>query len=447
MFALVLIPLVAAAGIAIDMYRLNDTRTALANASDAAVLSSARAKLINPAMTDAEAAQIARKMFDANTKNLSHLAISDFEFEKIEPDDVFRITAKAKLDTTLLRIAGRKTLDIDILSEARAGEPRDLEVVLVLDNTGSMNGQKMTDLKSAASDLVDKIMADAGNQTKVGVVPFARHVNIGLSFASAPWLQIPPDGVWNENVCTVDAAAATSSGCSEVNTTCYSDGSPYSCKQWQCPSGDPPTNCSITPHPTTWYGCVGSRNHPNNIEDDDYLSERIPGVLNAGGPDCPQEITAMTTTKSVVENAIVAMSVGGETYVPGGLFWGHALISSDEPFTQGKTDAAMQAAGGAKAIVLMTDGENTASPDDWGAHYDSNRTEANDYTEEMCDEIKSKNIQLYTIAFDVSDAAVTNLLRDCATAPDKFYDAADSGQLAAAFKSIANSLVELALTK
>ncbi len=268
-------------------------------------------------MTDAQAAGIARKMFEANAQSLPHVTVADFQFVKDgDPTDVFRITASADLDTTLLRIAGRDTLRIDIVSEARAGEPRGLEVVLVLDNTGSMNGQKMTDLKSAAGDLVDKIMAASGNQTKVGVVPFARHVNIGLSKAAAPWLQVPPDGTWDENVCTVDAAAATSAGCSEVSTTCTWDGSPYACTQWQCPAGDPPTNCSITTHPTTWYGCVGSRIHPNNIEDDGYLAERIPAVLNAGGPDCPAEVTPMTISKSAVETAIDEMSVGGETHIP-----------------------------------------------------------------------------------------------------------------------------------
>ncbi len=107
----------------------------------------------------------------------------------------------------------------------------------------------------------------------------------------------------------------------------------------------------------------------------------------------------------------------------------------------------MQAAGGVKAIVLMTDGENTASPDDWRAHYDDDATEANNYTDEMCDEIKSETIQLYTIAFDVSDASTTDLLRACATDASYFFDAANSEQLADAFEAIANSLVALALTK
>jgi hypothetical protein len=65
----------------------------------------------------------------------------------------------------------------------------------------------------------------------------------------------------------------------------------------------------------------------------------------------------------------------------------------------------------------------------------------------MCDEIKSENVRLYTIAFDVTDASVTTLMRDCATDPDYFYDAGDADALADAFDAVGKSLVDLALTK
>lgn len=447
MFALLMIPLVAAAGAAVDLYRVHDAKTWLSEAADAAILSAARAKMVNPDLTNAAAKTIARKMFDANIKNAADVSITGFEFVADPDGETFRVEAAASVPMTLLRVVGIVTMPVDVLSEARMGEPRALEVVLVLDNTGSMNGQKMTDLKSAAGELIDKIMTDADNETLVGVVPFARHVNVGVSRAAEPWLQVFADGTWDENVCTVDETAAANAGCSQSPSTCYWDGVPYSCSAWTCPSGDLPTNCAITTHVTSWYGCVGSRNHPLNVEDRDYLSSRIPTVNNAGGPDCPREITPMTTNKTQIEAAIAAMTVGGETYIPGGLFWGQALISSEEPFTEGRSYADIASEGGIKAIVLMTDGENTASPDDWTAHYDSNTSEANGYTEELCDEIKSDDIQLYTIAFDVSEPSVQTLLRDCATEPSFFYDAGDSAELSSAFEAIANNLVELALTK
>lgn len=447
MFALLLIPLVAAAGIAIDMYRANEARIALSEAADAAVLAAGRAKLTKPTLTDAEAEAIARKMFDAHATSIGKLEISDFAFAFDAAAKAYRITARAKLDTTLLKMTGRKTMALDILSEARAGAPRALEVVLVLDNTGSMSGQKMTDLKSAASDLIDEIMSGASNSTMVGVVPFARHVNVGMSRAGEPWLNIPPNGTWDENACTVDDAAATSAGCSQVASTCYSDGTPYSCTIWQCPSGDPPQTCAVKTHVTSWFGCVGSRAHPLNIEDRDYATDPVPGVNNAGGADCPAEVTPMTTNKTTVQNAIDAMWVGGETYVASGLFWGQALISQATPFTEGRSYEDIQAAGGVKAIVLMTDGENTASPDDWQSHYDDDETEANGYTEELCDEIKSENVQLYTIAFGVTAPSITTLMRNCATDPDHYYDAGGSSDLAQAFDAIGKSLVALALSK
>jgi hypothetical protein len=74
-------------------------------------------------------------------------------------------------------------------------------------------------------------------------------------------------------------------------------------------------------------------------------------------------------------------------------------------------------------------------------------TEANNNTRDLCNEIKSKGVRIYTIAFDVTDAAIITLMRNCASDPSYFYDAQNSAQLSAAFDSIGSNLVELALIK
>ena len=70
-----------------------------------------------------------------------------------------------------------------------------MDVVLVLDSTGSMQGQKLDTLKRAARDLITHIYDQDGAREKVkfGIVPFAEYVNVGLSNRNEPWIDVPSD--------------------------------------------------------------------------------------------------------------------------------------------------------------------------------------------------------------------------------------------------------------
>jgi len=75
-----------------------------------------------------------------------------------------------------------------------------------------------------------------------------------------------------------------------------------------------------------------------------------------------------------------------------------------------------------KAIVFMTDGENSSSSDDKN-------------TLTHCATAKSKNVTVYTVAFSASDQG-KNLLSKCATSSATFFYADNATELTAAFKSI-----------
>ncbi len=74
-------------------------------------------------------------------------------------------------------------------------------------------------------------------------------------------------------------------------------------------------------------------------------------------------------------------------------------------------------------MVLMTDGANTRSPD-YGArtHSGGDVALANIRTAELCSNIKGKDIKIFTVAFDVSDATIKDILRSCATSPSHFFE-------------------------
>jgi hypothetical protein len=94
----------------------------------------------------------------------------------------------------------------------------------------------------------------------------------------------------------------------------------------------------------------------------------------------------------------------------------------------------------------MTDGDNTRAPD-YPTHNSTSKVLANDLTRELCSNIKAEKITVYTVAFEVTDTTIKDILRDCATNPSLYFDAKNSKTLTAAFASIAASLRNISLSR
>ncbi len=122
-------------------------------------------------------------------------------------------------------------------------------MALVLDNSGSMAGSKLSTLKDAASDLTDTVfnLANGSSLTdpvKVGVVPFAASVNVGPQYASASWMDTGAKGTYHGD-------AMESYGASSVNNFTLFNSLKDS-------SGNA----------ITWGGCVEARPIPYDVSDD-----------------------------------------------------------------------------------------------------------------------------------------------------------------------------------
>ncbi len=95
---------------------------------------------------------------------------------------------------------------------------------MMLDITGSMSGQKLTDMKSAASDLVNIVVwADQSEYTsKIAIVPFAYDVRLPSSaFTKATGATVQNNG----NTCVVERIAPTT-GSGKNKTPQYTDAAP-----------------------------------------------------------------------------------------------------------------------------------------------------------------------------------------------------------------------------
>ena len=91
------------------------------------------------------------------------------------------IEASATLPTAFMGVVGVQEITVSARTVIQR-ELRGMELVLVMDNTGSMRGNGgMAAMKPAATDLIDILYGDRETvpQFWVGVVPYAASVNIG----------------------------------------------------------------------------------------------------------------------------------------------------------------------------------------------------------------------------------------------------------------------------
>jgi hypothetical protein len=291
---------------------------------------------------------------------------------------------------------------------------------MVLDNTYSMNGTKIADLRTAATTLVDILYGS--NETVpnlwVGLVPFVQSVNVGNNHAD--WLVQAPAGPPSfphlaDRATPCDSADDSHSTpdtdrCEQLlaNPATYGwNGTHYG------GTGNDPTlpfyhssyydgGQTFGPAGIGWKGCVEARIRPDDGSDHTALAENPPSVRafrpyfypesrfdsgnednpwttgttngdggssnlgrTASGPNigCGQAIQHLTESKTTITTAINAMTVWqfGGTAIKLGLAWGWRTLS---PEWAGLWDGdpnkplAYDAPLMDKAIILLTDGEH-----------------------------------------------------------------------------------------
>lgn len=173
-FGLSLIPLLIAAGAAVDLSRALVVRGRLAQALDAAGL----AVGATPNLNLTQMQDLATKYFNAN-----------YPAEKLGVPGALQVSltgqtitmsATAQLQTSLMYLVGIDYLNVGVSNEITA-ESKGLELAMVLDTTGSMSSSgKIEALRSAATDLVN-ILRGGNNfptKLKIGIVPFAMTVRL-----------------------------------------------------------------------------------------------------------------------------------------------------------------------------------------------------------------------------------------------------------------------------
>ena len=436
-FALFVVTLSSVVGLLVDLARASRLKISMQQALDSGVLAVGSGKqdggAVGKDLLDAYLATNWKERYDVGSISSTYQELSD---------DVIKATAQATMPTTFMKLIGYSTVDIKAESQGQFGIGK-AEVALALDTTGSMEGAKLDALKDAAKDLVDTTYQKEGADQKIrfSIVPFAQYVNVGTQYRSETWITVPNDGTANQ--CKMEKPVISKSGCTMKTGTWYDDGKPVTYQYEECTSyeyGPEQQVCSQVQQ--TWHGCVGSRTPPKDTQVDLSSSSPIPGLMNTW---CSAPLKRLSNSKTELKDSIDAFTASGETYLAPGLIWGWRTMSQSAPFSDGAPKTGNSKA--RKVLVLMTDGVNTASASA-PTHEGWDPNTANATTLSVCQNIKDDGIEIYTIAFEVNDPAVLNVLQQCSTSPvTHYFSAQTANSLSAAFKKIGESLTKVRLSK
>jgi hypothetical protein len=419
LFGLALVPMAAAAGVAVDYSRASQARNQLTAAADSTALAVARQA---PNLTDGELRRQAEQHFRAvlsQRPDLSALPIT-----VTRQRNRVQVAAAGVMPTTFMRILGFRSLDVATRVEAGFGD-RKVELVLALDNTGSMRDtgpsggpRKIDELKRATRNLIAaaEAAAPAGSgMIKIGIVPFETQVKVDPSpFRGDSRFAFAPAGY----------------GFSDI-------------------AGSMMTSAS-------WGGCITDRGPGFDTTDRRVEMSRpesfYPAVFCASGSQ--QRIQPLTDSWGTLRTLVDGMQPGGWTNVTIGARFGLAALNPGDILGAGA--APLGDANTDKYLVILTDGDNTqnrfgtvsgrSAPDAaaFAASMDAK-------TLAMCSDIKAKPalpngkpaVTVYTVRLIAGNAA---MLRSCATDPTKYKDVNDATQLNAVFQDIIKEITALRLT-
>jgi Flp pilus assembly protein TadG len=168
----------------VDIHRASTVRVNLQDALDAAALAAAR----SPYSEAEDLQRVGLASLKANLQAYPHVILREADTSFVL-NDANVIVASSRVDVKTLVASiflppyGQfmdEYLPVGAHSEVDRSS-KNVEVGLVLDITGSMSGQRIVDLKAAASQLVDIVVQDVQTPfyTRMAIIPYSMGVNLG----------------------------------------------------------------------------------------------------------------------------------------------------------------------------------------------------------------------------------------------------------------------------
>ena len=417
------IPMVTVAGMGVDIARGYLAEARLQAAIDAAAIAMGSAE-----GTDTEIETLGRTFFYANFPNdfwatPSNLNISVTRVDPSDPDSrpsSFNITATARVDTLFFRLlpfaaggsasaAGQYDY-VDVAASSTAlTEVKGLEVVMVLDVTGSMysnysSGERRIEaMRDAALKMVDILFGDTYEPEllRIGVVPYNTVVNIGTEMHAyvedtgldALGLPTTPNPFGQTTWAGCVQARKNDNDLSDAYVETATDGTGrWPAYRWPIEADrDGETGYTynsycetIADNDTGDYRYYEDPLSSFETSDSDYWeiydTSVNPPVLvpspigdryydrDSDGPNkgCPGALLPLTNNRADIWNYLQDVTVvdGNGTITAAGMTWGWRVISPDPPFSmsqEGVPIAGYDDIDWEKAIIVLTDGRQVLS--------------------------------------------------------------------------------------
>ncbi|MCC1482313.1 pilus assembly protein TadG-related protein [Roseibaca sp. Y0-43] len=481
---IIFVMMLMVSGLAVDVMRYENERVRLQGTSDRAVLAATSLMNNNTTLTPVELAQA---YFDAEglgQYSQGRISVTDTP----ETGRVVRVTPEAPMETMFLRMSGVDQLAMSAPAAAVEGRggPTKLEIVMVLDASGSMGSMTSTgntrleEMKLAAKSFANQILTTSDPDL------------VSISLVTYDSWVLPTPGMLN-HMLRVDGTGA----CMEFDDWAdvrAGNGPP-------APSNGNGWGVGGTPPPFQDGGSPGnSGNNGNGNSNGIGVGVSVGGVgvsVGVGGSNgngstngngwgvggtpppfqngastepyasvgqnsrnaeatrvnCPTnaayEVRPMVNDLTAFEGYVDAITTRGTTSIDLGARFGAMLLDPDmRPFIDALVDAGQlpESMRGrpfdwdepnvARVMVLLTDGQNCC-----GARF--NRDTQDDNTLAVCEGLRANDVTVYTVSFEAPQGGI-DLLAECASSPGHFFNTGGE-ELIASFDAIATHVQVQAL--
>ncbi|MBI9079977.1 MAG: VWA domain-containing protein [Pseudodesulfovibrio sp.] len=393
----ILIPVIlGAVGIAIDAGNMYLTHTRLQAAVDAGALAGSLELPYDPDLSKGIVQQAVVDMINLNMKTA--------EVESVTPGtEVRSVNVTAKVEVNLLILGFLGISDTVVKAQASAGFNK-IEVVFVVDNSGSMKGTPINMVKEASIELTELLIPDGATpDTKVGLVPFKGKVRIGANV----------------------------------------DGQPAGCRNAD--------------------GSVNTGIHEDFMDDYWALSYYYRRYVTLDTcSDLPEAMPLSTNKASIISgiNSQTATGATSGTVIPEGIKWGRHILTEEAPYVEGGDKEEYR-----KIMIILTDGdtEDGECGGPYRASYRPNNYWTNAYfgmglDTAHCDDggvlnrdmlaeaqiTKDEGIEIFAIRFGSSDNTDISLMKQIASSKpgtdDHYFDAPSVYDIPDIFKQIGKQL-------
>ena len=402
-----LVPLVAFAGMSVDMSQTYLARTTLQMAVDAAALAGLEQYRATNDVTQAQ--NTATSVFSGSLP--ARITGTQLSAIMTPSTATMSVTASGTVQTSLMSVLGPSLGQTTIGASANAmsqttGLGKNLEVSLMLDVTismgqssGTSNLTKLQAMQSAAKSLIATVVqySQAPYTSRVALAPFSAAVNVGSYFTSITGSA--PSGSWTS---VVERAGA-----------------------WNA-TDDPPGSKTFPSYQAMHSQAQSTSSMIRNLERN--RTYNVPAAAT---------IVPLTSNTATLNAAIDAFTADGTTAGHIGTAWAWYLLSPrwSAIWPSQSVPAAYDNAT-SKIAILMSDF-------DFNVYYQTGVGDMNAQAAALCTAMKASGVTIYTIGFQVDHTKPysVSLFNNCASDPAKAIEATTGDDLIATYQTIASTVL------